>query len=395
MTRLADVANINPRLEARPSPDAPVSFISMASVNASTGSTDREEGKRFSDTAKGYTQFKNGDILVAKITPCFENGKIARAELTHDLGSGSTEFHVVRPNPDIADTRYVLHYLRQPSIRIDGAQRMTGSGGQRRVPESFISELDIPLPVLSEQRRIANVLDQADSLRRQCASVLSKAEALFQADFRATFGSPLRNEAGWPYGQVSDFVEGFESGKSLAAAEESESARYRVLKVSAVTSGRFIADESKALPHDYEPPRAHLVRSGDLLFSRANTAELIGATALVADCVSNLALPDKLWRFVWRDDRKTSPYFALGAFQHEDFRAAVSMLATGSSGSMKNISQAKVLGIGCILPPYEVQAEFAARCVGYLAQAAGQAARLSRVSDLFDSLQHRAFHGQL
>src|SRR5207253_2857111 len=105
--------------------------------------------------SKGYTFFRDGDLLLAKITPCFENGKIAQATLNHELGVGSTEFHVIRPDRMRVSDRFLLRFLRQPRIRLSGERRMTGSAGQRRVPEAFISELELPLPPLEERRRIA------------------------------------------------------------------------------------------------------------------------------------------------------------------------------------------------------------------------------------------------
>src|SRR5699024_8299180 len=89
---------------------------------------------------------------------------------------------------------------------------------------------------------------------------------------------------------------------------------FRVLKISAVTTGAFKAWESKPLPAKYQPPPSHLVRQGDLLMSRANTTELVGAVAYVHDTPSNLALPDKIWRFDWREPESV-PLFYHALFQ--------------------------------------------------------------------------------
>src|ERR1700730_17221356 len=109
--RLGDVATINPRISERPTSEALVSFIAMADVDARTGVTTRGEDRPFGEVSKGYTHFRNEDILVAKITPCFENGKIAQACLRHSYGSGSTEFHVIRPDVNQLNARYLLHFL--------------------------------------------------------------------------------------------------------------------------------------------------------------------------------------------------------------------------------------------------------------------------------------------
>src|SRR5687768_6901189 len=104
---LADVVDVNPRLNgvaALPG-DTPVSFVPMASVSEVSGTVAREEPRRLSEVVKGFTYFRDGDVLVAKITPCFENGKIALARIRCEHGFGSTEFHVFRPKSDAVDRR--------------------------------------------------------------------------------------------------------------------------------------------------------------------------------------------------------------------------------------------------------------------------------------------------
>jgi len=128
-----------------------------------------------------------------------------------------------------------------------------------------------------------------------------------------------------------------------------------------VTSGRFIGSESKPAPNDYAPPRNHFVRKDDLLFSRANTVDLVGATAFVREQPANILLPDKLWRFVWKKQSVVLPFFMLHFLQQRHTRAAMSRMATGTSDSMKNISQAKLVRLPTLVPPLTLQQEFAER----------------------------------
>ena len=94
---LAEVAEVNPRVSADLRPDALISFVPMAAVSAESASVISDETRVASNCMKGFTPFKRNDVLVAKITPCFENGKIVIANIEHDFGFGSTEFHVIRP----------------------------------------------------------------------------------------------------------------------------------------------------------------------------------------------------------------------------------------------------------------------------------------------------------
>ncbi len=168
----------------------------MASLSAETAKIETTQDRPYSEVSKGFTPFLSGDVLVAKITPCFENGKIAQAVLPRRNGFGSTEFHVVRARPDVSDARYLHHYLRLNVVRVEGQRRMTGSGGQRRVPASFLSDLRVPLPPLEEQRRIAAILDQAETLRTQRRLALAHLDTLTQSLFLDMFGDA--EAKGWP-----------------------------------------------------------------------------------------------------------------------------------------------------------------------------------------------------
>ena len=255
--------------------------------------------------------------------------------------------------------------------------------------------MEIPLPPLAEQRRIAEVLDRAEALRAKRRAALAELDSLTQSLFLDLFGDPVTNPK-WPEVMVSDFVAGFESGKSIVADDEDDTTSpYRVLKVSAVTSLEFRPEQSKAMPPDYSPPPSHFVRAGDLLFSRANTAELIGATAYVASTPANLLLPDKLWRFVWHKTPKADPHFVRFLFQQPKFRREIGQRASGTSGSMKNISQEKVLTIKVGLPPIALQQEFARRVGAVEKLKAAQRTALAEQDALFATLQHRAFRGEL
>ena len=110
---LDEVADLNPRLAETLTADDAVSFVPMSAVSAETAGITHEETRSYAEVAKGYTPFVSGDVLVAKITPCFENGKIAQARLTQGVGFGSTEFHIVRPRANRLDARYILHFLRR------------------------------------------------------------------------------------------------------------------------------------------------------------------------------------------------------------------------------------------------------------------------------------------
>jgi type I restriction enzyme S subunit len=145
----------------------------------------------------------------------------------------------------------------------------------------------------------------------------------------------------------------------------------------------------------YEPPESHFVRAGDLLFSRANTTELVAATSYVFDTPPNLLLPDKLWRFVWKQPQVVEPLFVWWLFQAPSVRRELGQRATGTGGSMKNISKPKVMSVKVPLPPLPLQKEFAARVSEIRAMQAEQSTSRRQLDDLFQSLLYRAFQGEL
>jgi type I restriction enzyme S subunit len=122
---------------------------------------DASETRPLCEVGGAYTYFADGDVLLAKITPCFENGKLGIARgLTNGVGFGSSEFTVIRPGHDLL-AEYLYYFLDQDELRQRGAKAMTGAVGHKRVPQEFVEALEIPLPPLVEQRRIVAVLDEA------------------------------------------------------------------------------------------------------------------------------------------------------------------------------------------------------------------------------------------
>lgn len=159
---LPNVSEINPgksslrRLEA----DATVSFVPMSAVDDVTGTIARPQSRPYTEVAKGYTAFMEGDVIFARITPCMQNGKSAIARnLANSVGFGSTEFHVIRPSNEL--TAEWLHLMvRHKDFLDDAKNHFKGTAGQQRVPESFLQQKTIPVPPSAEQRRIAAYLDR-------------------------------------------------------------------------------------------------------------------------------------------------------------------------------------------------------------------------------------------
>lgn len=124
------------------------------------GGLDTSNTRLLGDVQTGYTFFREGDVLVAKITPCFENGKGALAGgLLDGFGFGTTELHVISPSAAV-DSRFLFYVTISHPFRLLGQGEMFGAGGQKRVPESFLLDFPIGLPAVPEQRAISSFLDR-------------------------------------------------------------------------------------------------------------------------------------------------------------------------------------------------------------------------------------------
>ena len=158
--RVRFLAKLNPGASKPLNPDEEVSFIPMEAVG-DDGSLDASRSRVIKDVSNGYTYFEEGDVSIAKITPCFENGKGAVMKgLATGVGFGTTELIVLRPDESRRVQSQWLYYLTQSDeFRAIGEASMLGSGGQKRVPDLFVKDFLAPVPTESEQQSIANFLD--------------------------------------------------------------------------------------------------------------------------------------------------------------------------------------------------------------------------------------------
>jgi type I restriction enzyme S subunit len=158
-TYLSEIGIINPRNITDDNLD--VSFISMDKISATYGKpVDISEKKKWKDVKKGYTHLQDNDVIMAKITPCFENQKSAiLTDMINGFGAGTTELHVFRKYGNI-NPRYILLYLKSPFFMQYAGKNMTGTAGQQRVPKNIFACYNVPLPPLDQQMRIVVQIDK-------------------------------------------------------------------------------------------------------------------------------------------------------------------------------------------------------------------------------------------
>lgn len=150
----------------------------MSAVEEESGRLDASQTRTWSEVRRGYTRFQENDVLLAKITPCMENGKFAIARKLHGgVGAGSTEFHVLRANPVRLIPEWLLHFMLQQSIRQAARAVMAGAVGQQRVPSHYLNELVVPVAPLAEQRSIVSTIETNFSQLDAAIGSLERAKA--------------------------------------------------------------------------------------------------------------------------------------------------------------------------------------------------------------------------
>jgi type I restriction enzyme, S subunit len=329
---LPDVCELNPpkpKRDALPA-EATVTFVPMPALDAKAGAITAPKIRRFSEVRKGFTAFRDGDVIFAKITPCMENGKSAIARrLENGFGFGSTEFHVLRPTIAVLP-EFIYYFVRQESYRRAAESEMTGSVGQKRVPVEFLKNTELRLPPIAEQKRIVAKIEElfarVDASRERLSKTAFILERFRQSVLAAACSGRLTED--WrknnPPGGVAVIIEAirrrresqahsvvqkeklreiYEKAEEGDASELPESWRFATLnmlctsfdygtsaksqpsgKVPVLRMGNVQRGEidwtDLVFTSDSKEIRQYSLQPNTVLFNRTNSPELVGKTAL-------------------------------------------------------------------------------------------------------------------
>lgn len=320
---------------------------------------------------------ESGTLLLVTRTSI---GKIALAP--NDLAF-SQDITGIFPNDAVILRKYLESFIR--SIGAEQLKNRARGVTIKGVNRKDVEELKIPLPPLGEQKRIAEILGEVS----KAIELVSRQLEILDDGLKTKMWNDADESSHVP---LDHYIQKITSGKSLKEGD-SEDYHNAVLKISAVTTGYFNEMEVKPLPKSYDPPESHRANNGDILLSRANTTELVGASALVETAATNLFLPDKLWKLQLKD--QVNAYFFWHLLQTKIVRSSISKASSGSGGSMKNISQKAFLAISVPEFSNEVQNQIGnivreQRALRHLLHR-----KLSLLQELQKSLATRAFAGLL
>ena len=321
-----------------------IPFINAGHIkgnNVDFGSMNYISKEKFLKLGSGKIQ--NGDILF-----CLR-GSLGKKAIVNNISEGAIASSLVIIRVTNIINAFLSYFLDSPTIKREIYKSNNGSS-QPNLSAKSVSDFVIPLPSEAEQQHIVEELDLLSSIIEKKKAQLNELDNLAQSLFYEMFVGFSVDTA------VSTYILSLSGGKSLAGNEECVN---KVLKTGAVTFDYFNGEEVKNLPIDYIPRQEHLLQDGDILISRMNTLEYVGACAYVWKAPANTYLPDRLWRAKLKDN--VNPIYLWFSLIQDNAKEQIRSLASGTSGSMKNISIPRFLSIKIKDVPLTLQNQFASK----------------------------------
>jgi type I restriction enzyme S subunit len=343
----------------------------------------------FREVSKGYTKFAENDVLLAKITPCMENGKCALARgLREGVGFGTTEFHVLRASEQVLP-EWLYHFWRFPKTRECAERAMTGSAGQKRVPSSYLETLKVPLPNLCEQKRITKLFEQADRLRRTRRYALELTDTFLPAAFLRLFGDLRLNTCNWAFAELddqADIVSGIAKGQKYG---DRKTVMAPYLRVANVQDGFLDLSEIKmiqALPQDVESLR---LMAGDVVMTEGGDYDKLGRGAIWPGDIPNCIHQNHIFRVRVNQEKLLPTFFA--AFLRSPFAKDYFLSCSKQTTNLASINMTQLRATPIPLPSLDKQRHFAAIVERHERLRVKQRESLHQAEHLFQTLLHQAF----
>ncbi len=360
--KLEDIADINPSKSPRPE-NGLASFIPMESVSESAKMLNHQV-KPYDEIEKGFTSFKNSDVLVAKITPCFENGKGALVEnLENGIGFGSTEFHVLRANGK-SISKYLYYLTNSHEFRIRGEMNMQGSAGQKRVTTDYLKSYKVNLPPIEEQKKIATILSTWDkaieAVEKLVANSQQQKKALMQqlltGQKRLLDDNGVQFSDSWKtysFQQLGNTYTGL-SGKNK---EHFGKGKPYIPYMNIFKNSRIKLDNLE-LVDIAENENQNAVKYGDIFFTTSSeTPAEVGMSSVLMQEIENVYLNSFCFGFRLNNFETLLPEFASHILRSQEIRKQISMLGQGAT--RYNLSKNQLMKLEIELPTIKEQEKIA------------------------------------
>lgn len=341
-----------------------------------------------SEIASNKQVVQKGDVLLCKINPRINRVWIV-ADETEYQSIASSEWIVIRSREYTPE--FLAWYFRSPLFKKLMVSEVTGIGGSlTRAQPKCVAGYPVPKVDKDVQKQLVATLNYVDKVISTNKQRLVKLDELVKARFIEMFGDPAINEMNWELAPLSTCLQSIDTGTSFVCDAKPRSGTWpAVLKLSAVTYGFYHPEENKAMIDERQFVKDSAVKIGDLLFTRKNTPELVGMCAYVYDTPANLMMPDLIFRLNTSD--RCNKVFLWQLINHDLFRGHIRSIATGTAKSMSNISKERLLSLIIILPPLNLQNQFADFVTQVEKSKAAVQSALDKAQLLFDSLMQKYF----
>lgn len=286
---------------------------------------------------------------------------------------------------DSVDLRYLYYFFKSR-----GFDDVISGSAQPQITRQGLTKIEIPLPPLTEQKRIAAILDKADALRRKRQQAIDLADQFLRSVFLDMFGDPATNPKKFPVGTIRDMVESANYGTSAKASETI--GEYPVLRMGNITyQGGWDFTDLKYIDLTEKDLPKYLVYQGDLLFNRTNSRELVGKTA-VYDQSEPMAFAGYLVRM--RTNEKGNTHYISGYLNSAHGKSVLVGMCKSIVG-MANINAQELQNIKILIPPVELQHQYKQIVTALKERMVKHHSSLNELNDLFASLSQSAFAGKL
>jgi type I restriction enzyme S subunit len=368
--RLSEFVEINPKVTLKSGTH--YSFVEMKDLNESQKYVFPSQLKKI----KGGARFQNSDTLFARITPCLQNGKICQVQgLKNSLGFGSTEFLVFRGKEGISNTDFVYYLSRYDVVRRFAEQNMVGTSGRQRVSKDVFANLELPLPDLSTQTAIAEILSSLDDKIELNNKINQELETLAQTLFKQWFidfefpnenGEPYKSSGGemvdselgeipksWDRIKLADLVTKSHTGADAItrAPIVDYDTGIKCARVGDMTNNRSFHNWAfcKISPEDYKRQKLEI---GDIIVTRTAT---LGINQLIREKIEAVCNNGLIRLKI--NDTICDPMFVYVQLQANSFKEWINRIS-GDSSTRPNMQMDYLLDFSVIIPPKELMNSF-------------------------------------
>lgn len=344
------------------------------------------------------TYVENGDLMVAKITPSFENGKQAIVDIETDFAYATTEVIPVRGRKGESDTLFLFFYLLHPEVRSDLAGKMEGSTGRQRLSKTVLGDQFIPLPPLPEQKKIAHILSTVQRAIEAQERIIQTTTELKKALMHKLFTEGLRNEPqkqteigpvpeSWEVKPLIDTVEFIDYGVSQAIPKTPTPEGVKIVSTADIDKqGNLLYGKIRRIVVPVKTANRLALKDGDVLFNWRNSAELIGKSAIYEEQNEPHIFASFILR-ICAGEKKSHNYFLkhlMNHYREEGVFVKLARRAVNQANYNKN--EISVLKIPS--PPYEQQVEIAKTIGAVDAKIWSHVDKKRSLEDLFRTLLH-------